>query len=554
MNKENMTVLSNIIAAVESGGQVYGNKDYSCYVPPFANSDVEYTITLGWAQNFGNEAQVLIGMIFDADRDAARAIDTGGRIEAALIGFNWVNECWNPNEQEKQTLIRLISSDAGRKCQDELFGKLMQTFVEECETKYTTDVGAVMMYCEIRHLGGRGPAERIFDRLNGDYSLDNIMASLVKDQRDKSNDNQVGDTKFWVRHLKCKEFIERYAVPETSDNKVEINAPAPAQVRPAGTCTVKEILDIMRAWLGLSRAAGTHRLIIDLYNSYRPLARGYAVQYEDAYCATTVSAAFIKAGAVALIGGTECGVEEFIKIFKNKGIWIEDGNAVPKVGDIICYNWDTSYQPNDGYADHIGIVERVDTTSRTMTVIEGNINGMVGRRTIAFGWGYIRGFARPDYWTDESSTDTGTTVSTPPAKASITVEEAAQNTIAGKYGNGDARKKQIEALGLSYDEVQARVNAILLGSDTTVTSQTADVAPARSHMAQLAGAYRVTASSLNCRYKPGVLSDDNIITRIQNGELVQCYGYYTEIGRDLWLLVEYKNVTGYVSSKYLSKL
>ena len=52
------------------------------------------------------------------------------------------------------------------------------------------------------------------------------------------------------------------------------------------------------------------KLIIDLYNSHKPLARGYAVGYNDSYCDTTVSAAFIKAGAVDLIGGTECGVEE----------------------------------------------------------------------------------------------------------------------------------------------------------------------------------------------------------------------------------------------------
>ena len=66
-----------------------------------------------------------------------------------------------------------------------------------------------MMYCEIRHLGGLGPVKRIFDRLGGKYDLDSIMASLVRDQKDKSSDNQVGDSKFWTRHLKCKEFIER---------------------------------------------------------------------------------------------------------------------------------------------------------------------------------------------------------------------------------------------------------------------------------------------------------------------------------------------------------
>ena len=60
------------------------------------------------------------------------------------------------------------------------------------------------------------------------------------------------------------------------------------------------------------------------------------------------------------------------------------------------YNWDDSTQPNDGYADHIGIVEKV--SGGQITCIEGNINGgMVARRTIPVGYGYIRGYARPKY-------------------------------------------------------------------------------------------------------------------------------------------------------------
>ena len=50
---------------------------------------------------------------------------------------------------------------------------------------------------------------------------------------------------------------------------------------------------------------------------------------------------------------------------------------------------------------------------------------------------------------------TSTSTSKPLEKS---VEELAKEVIAGKYGNGDARKK---ALGTRYDEVQARVNEIL---------------------------------------------------------------------------------------------
>ena len=167
------------------------------------------------------------------------------------------------------------------------------------------------------------------------------------------------------------------------------------ETMPSNNVTAETILNTMRSWIGLDRARGTHHVIIDTYNAYTPRARGYKVTYSDEYCDTTVSAAFIKNNAVALIGGTECGVEEHIKIFKKAGIWIEDGSITPKAGDIICYNWDKASQPNDGYADHIGIVEKV--TGKTITVIEGNMGGVVGRRNISVGWGYIRGYARPKY-------------------------------------------------------------------------------------------------------------------------------------------------------------
>lgn len=49
-------------------------------------------------------------------------------------------------------------------------------------------------------------------------------------------------------------------------------------------------------------------------------------------------------------------------------------------------------------------------------------------------------------------------------KAEKTIDELAREVIAGKYGNGDARKK---ALGNRYAEVQARVNEMLTGKSAT---------------------------------------------------------------------------------------
>lgn len=158
--------------------------------------------------------------------------------------------------------------------------------------------------------------------------------------------------------------------------------------------TAQDYLNIWRSWLGFSEANGEFKKIIDLYNSHKPLARGYTVQYRDEWCDTTVSAAAIAAGMVDLIG-TECGCEEHIKIFKNKGIWIEDGTITPEPGYIIAYNWDDATQPNDGYADHIGVVETV--VNGVITCIEGNKGEAVARRVLSVGNGNIRGYARPKY-------------------------------------------------------------------------------------------------------------------------------------------------------------
>ena len=158
----------------------------------------------------------------------------------------------------------------------------------------------------------------------------------------------------------------------------------------------QNVADVMESWVGATRGSATHLEILRIYNTYTPLARGYKVQVGDAYCATTVSAAWIVTGC-AKWTGTECGCDKFIEIAKSKGIWIEDDAYVPKVGDAILYDWDDSGSgDNRGSSDHIGIVTAV--SGRSFTVTEGNINGgKVGRRTMTVDGKNTRGFIAPDY-------------------------------------------------------------------------------------------------------------------------------------------------------------
>ena len=158
------------------------------------------------------------------------------------------------------------------------------------------------------------------------------------------------------------------------------------------TKSTLKALEVMRSWLGYNMDDGSHHEIIDLYNSVYPLPVNYRVKYYDDWCDTCVSAAGIKAGISGIIG-RECGVERHIGIFKNLGIWIEDGTITPKPGYIITFSWGARSQPNDGFGDHIAYVERV--SNGKITIIEGNHDRQVMRRVFDVGDPDIRGYAAP---------------------------------------------------------------------------------------------------------------------------------------------------------------
>lgn len=155
------------------------------------------------------------------------------------------------------------------------------------------------------------------------------------------------------------------------------------------------VVSIMKGWLGWSETNGKHKKIVDIYNNHKPLARGYKVQYTDEWCATAVSAAFIKAGLTD-IGFTECSCNRMIDLYKAKGRWEERDSYVPKIGDILMYDWqDNGIGDNVGSADHVGLVAAINGTR--LTIIEGNKNESVSYRSINANGKYIRGYCLPDY-------------------------------------------------------------------------------------------------------------------------------------------------------------
>ncbi len=146
---------------------------------------------------------------------------------------------------------------------------------------------------------------------------------------------------------------------------------------------------------GANEKDGTHKPIIDLYNSHTPLARGYEVKYDDAWCAAFGSAIAIQCGFTDIIP-TECGCERQIEGFAALDAWEEDDHYLPLPGDYIFYHWGyTSLEDCNHWSEHVGIV--IGTWGNWIKVIEGNNRRAVNYRWLLRGSRDIRGYGVPHY-------------------------------------------------------------------------------------------------------------------------------------------------------------
>ena len=161
------------------------------------------------------------------------------------------------------------------------------------------------------------------------------------------------------------------------------------------SCTRNEIVKQAQAWVGLKESDGSHKKIIDIYNTISPLPRGYKLRYTDAWCAGTISALAVVCKATDIIP-QECSCLRMIEKAQSMGIWVESDAYKPAAGDIMMYDWDDSGSgENKNNPDHVGIVEKI--SGNTITVIEGNYSNAVKRRTVLVNGRYIRGYIVPKY-------------------------------------------------------------------------------------------------------------------------------------------------------------
>lgn len=191
--------------------------------------------------------------------------------------------------------------------------------------------------------------------------------------------------------------------------------------------------------------------------------------YITEWCAYSISSIMQDCGFIGkYIKQIEGGAGTIPRFSDGKyGTWFPKGDKAPKSGDLILFRYGGNY--TDKYhSDHIGIVESV--SGNVITTLEGNVEGKSGnwaatstfkRKTRYLNDNSVYAFYRPNWKADTSS---GSTV----VKS---IETIAKEVLAGKWGNGEERKKKLTDKGYDYSKVQEKVNELLHTSQTVMVKK-----------------------------------------------------------------------------------
>lgn len=167
------------------------------------------------------------------------------------------------------------------------------------------------------------------------------------------------------------------------------------QIPQAEAALRQKLVDAACAWEGIREDDGSHRVLIDLYNTIDPLPQDYMVTYDDAWCAAFGSVAALEAELLDIIPA-ECSCNRQIGLFQELGLWEENDAHLPLPGDYIYYDWDFPRSFDcTGWPEHVGIV--TGTYGPFIRVMEGNKDDDASYRTIWRNDWCIRGYGLPDY-------------------------------------------------------------------------------------------------------------------------------------------------------------
>lgn len=348
MTEHEKLVMRNIIYAVETGGQVYGQKDYADFTEAYTNSSSEHAITIGAGQWYGNEARTLLLNIKSADAATFKKYDNAG-VASDLTKTDWSNYRISKTSAKAKAIVKIIDSAVGHRCQDKLVDTQMEAYVKEAAALGVTYMDAKMMCANFRHQGGASAVKRILAKTAKPYTLDHLYAACQTD-----TGNQVGAYKSRQKMVynALKTHITNYKVTAAE--------------------AIQAAIKIAKAEIGYLEKASNKDLDDKTANAgkgnYTKYWRDVAPEYQgDYWCACFISWVFMKA----------FGKSTAIKLLKHwPYISVYDLStrfthySTPKVGDIVMF-----YSNSQGYY-HTGLV--ISVNGSQFTTIEGNTSGGSG--------------------------------------------------------------------------------------------------------------------------------------------------------------------------------
>ena len=214
-------VMLNILGAVESGGQVYGKRNYAAFAGPGASSPNEYSSTAGAFQEYGENLRQLLLRIQKEYPRYFKKYDT------ANIASD-IKRVWSDSSPYRvmagtakaKAIQNIISQGGGAKYIQNLRAvELTDTYLKHIRKLGVTNVRAALFLAECEHLGGAKAVERIVGRATNKNSITALRTSLYKDQKDTSNNYQIGDKIYQTRHELCYKWIVKY-IPASAKLKI----------------------------------------------------------------------------------------------------------------------------------------------------------------------------------------------------------------------------------------------------------------------------------------------------------------------------------------------
>lgn len=491
-------VIRKIIYAVETGGQVYGNVRYDDFTEAYANSSIEYAITIGGGAWYATEAQRLLKLIRTKNPTVFKKLDTAG-IGIDLDTKNWATYKVQKGSDKAKCIQKIIGSATGIKCQDLLIDEQMQAYVDEVSTLCITDIQALLMCANFRHQGGLSAVKRILAKTQKPYTLNNVYKACQSD-----TGNQVGAYK--LRQKMVYESLKKYITDKGNNTNMITKA-------------INAVINIALAEVGYLEKATNANLDDKTANAG---SNNYTKYWRDIYpayqgqpwCACFVTWVFVIAFGKAM---AQKLLKHYPYVYCPTMADLFTLNANPKVGDIVIFK-------HNGVFTHTGIVIKV--SGDQFWTVEGNTSG--GSTIIANGGAVCKKtyfnsnlpgtkFITPDYSKVQEIKNEGN--DTPSISASSILKMGsngsavktlqknlntlikAKLTVDGEFGTATYNavikfqtKYKLTADGIVGENTQKKINSLLKkkNSSTATTHSTKSVVG------------EVTANELNVRSWYGI--------------------------------------------------